>query len=119
MKKYFTRNEARDLGKFRKRAKEKFSSKSFDKFVYACVTDMTRDIILSTIGEISEYMKNMGDCQTISHIFTLFPRCPSAISLDSYTHSYRLPLTHYRSLVVPYNLEFHQIYYIQSPLKVH
>ena len=61
MKKYFTRNEARDLGKFRKRAKEKFYSKSFDKFVYACVTDMTRDIILSTIGEISEYMKNMGD----------------------------------------------------------
>jgi hypothetical protein len=61
MKKYFTRNEARDLGKFRKRAKEKFSGKSFDKFVYACVTDMTRDIILSTIGEITEYMKNMGD----------------------------------------------------------
>jgi len=61
LRKYFTRDEARDLGKFRKRVKEKFSTKSFDKFVYVCVTDITRDIILSTIGEISEFMKNMGD----------------------------------------------------------
>tara|TARA_B100001564_G_scaffold324756_1_gene305811 strand:+ start:20935 stop:22335 length:1401 start_codon:yes stop_codon:yes gene_type:complete len=61
LKKYFDRNEPRDLGKFRSRIKQKFTSNSFDKFVYACITDMTRDIILSTIGELNEYMKNMGD----------------------------------------------------------
>ena len=61
LKKYYLRDEAGDLGKFRKRVKEKFSTKSFDKFVYVCVTDITRDIILTTVGEISEFMKNMGD----------------------------------------------------------
>ena len=61
LKKYYLRDEARDLGKFRKRVKEKFSTKSFDKFVYVCVTDITRDIILTTVGEISEFMKNKGD----------------------------------------------------------
>ena len=61
LKKYFTRDEARDLGKFRKRMKDKFPTKTFDKFVYVCVTDITRDIILTTIGELSEFMKNMGD----------------------------------------------------------
>ena len=61
LKKYFTRDEARDLGKFRKRMKDKFPTETFDKFVYVCVTDITRDIILTTIGELSEFMKNMGD----------------------------------------------------------
>jgi hypothetical protein len=61
LKKYFDRDEARDLGKFRNRVKTQFASKSFEKFVYVCVTDATRDIILTTIGEISECMKSMGD----------------------------------------------------------
>lgn len=61
LKKYYLRDEARDLGKFRKRIKDKFSTKTFDKFVYVCVTDITRDIILTTIGELSEFMKSMGD----------------------------------------------------------
>jgi len=61
LKKYFERNEARDLGKFRNRMKTQFASKSFEKFVYVCVTDATRDIVLTTIGEISECMKSMGD----------------------------------------------------------
>jgi len=60
LKKYYLRDEARDLGKFRKRIKDKFSTKSFDKFVYVCVTDITRDIILTTIGELGEFMKVWG-----------------------------------------------------------
>ena len=32
-----------------------------DKIVYLLVTDSLRDIILETIGEISEHMKNTGD----------------------------------------------------------
>ena len=61
LKKYFNRNEARDLGKFRNRVKTHFNSKTFEKFVYVCVTDATRDIVLTTVGEISECMKSMGD----------------------------------------------------------
>ena len=61
LKKYFERNEARDLGKFRSRLHSAHSKKSLEKFVYVFVTDACRDIILNTIGEISEYMKNMGD----------------------------------------------------------
>ena len=61
LKKYFERDEARDLGKFRSRLHSAHSKKSLEKFVYVFVTDVCRDIILNTIGEISEYMKNMGD----------------------------------------------------------
>ena len=61
LKKYFERNAARDLGKFRSRLHSTHSKKSLEKFVYVFVTDACRDIILNTIGEISEYMKNMGD----------------------------------------------------------
>jgi|SRR5210317_89663 hypothetical protein len=61
LKKYFERNEVRDLGKFRSRLHSAHSKKSLEKFVYVFVTDACRDIILNTIGEISEYMKNMGD----------------------------------------------------------
>ena len=61
LKKYFERNAARDLGKFRSRLHSAHSKKSLEKFVYVFVTDACRDIILNTIGEISEYMKNMGD----------------------------------------------------------
>ena len=61
LKKYFDRNAARDLGKFRKRMRDTYGSKSFEKFVYVFVTDACRDIILNTVGEISEHMKTMGD----------------------------------------------------------
>jgi|TARA_B110000305_G_scaffold1480_1_gene1457 hypothetical protein len=61
LKKYYTRDEARDLGKFRKRVADKFSTKTFDKFVYVCVTDITRDIILATVSELSQFMQKMGD----------------------------------------------------------
>ena len=61
LKKYYDRNEQRDLGKFRNRVHSMYSKKDFDKIVYLLVTDSLRDIILETIGEISEHMKNTGD----------------------------------------------------------
>ena len=61
LKKYYDRNEQRDLGKFRNRVHSMYSKKDFDKIVYLLVTNSLRDIILETIGEISEHMKNMGD----------------------------------------------------------
>lgn len=61
LKKYFDRNEQRDLGKFRSRVQSMYGKKDFEKVVYLLVTNSLRDIILQTIGEISEYMKNTGD----------------------------------------------------------
>lgn len=61
LKKYYDRNEQRDLGKFRNRVHSVYSKKDFEKIVYFLVTNSLRDIILETIGEISEYMKSMGD----------------------------------------------------------
>lgn len=61
MKKYFDRNAQRDLGKFRSRAHTAHKSKDFEKIMYVLVTDSIRDIIINTIGEITEYMKPMGD----------------------------------------------------------
>lgn len=61
LKKYYERNEQRDLGKFRYRVHTNHKNKEFEKVVYFTVTNALRDIILETIGEISEYMKTMGD----------------------------------------------------------
>jgi hypothetical protein len=61
MKKYFDRNAQRDLGKFRARAHSAHKNENFEKMMYVFVTDSIRDIILNTIGEITEYMKPMGD----------------------------------------------------------
>ena len=61
MQKYYDRNLQRDLGKFRARAQSVHKSKSFEKMMYVLVTDSIRDIIIQTIGEITEYMKPMGD----------------------------------------------------------
>ena len=61
LRKYFERDEQRDLGKFRSRVKSAHSDKTFEKMVYVLVTDSIRDIILDTVGEITEYMKSMGD----------------------------------------------------------
>jgi hypothetical protein len=61
MQKYYDRNLQRDVGKFRARAQSAHKSKSFEKMMYVFVTDSIRDIILNTIGEITEYMKPMGD----------------------------------------------------------
>ena len=61
LKKYYYRNEQRDLGKFRARVKSTYSKKNFEKVVYVVVTDSIRDIILETVGEVTDYMKNVGD----------------------------------------------------------
>lgn len=61
LKKYYERNEQRDLGKFRYRVHTTHKNKEFEKVVYFTVTNALRDIILDTIGEISEHMKTMGD----------------------------------------------------------
>jgi len=61
MQKYYDRNLQRDVGKFRARAHSAHKSKSFQKIMYVFVTDSIRDIILNTIGEVTEYMKPMGD----------------------------------------------------------
>ena len=61
LKKYYDRNEQRDLGKFRYRMQTVYGKKDFEKIVYLLITNSLRDIILETIGEISEHMKNMGD----------------------------------------------------------
>jgi len=61
LKKYYDRNEQRDLGKFRYRVQTTYGKKDFEKVVYLLITNSLRDIILETIGEISEHMKNMGD----------------------------------------------------------
>jgi len=61
LKKYFDRNEQRDLGKFRQRLHDKFSDKNLEKMVYVMVTDSIRDIILDTIGELTQQLKSSGD----------------------------------------------------------
>ncbi len=61
LKKYYDRNEPRDLKKFRDRLHSKYSTKTLEKMVYVIVTDSIRDIILDTVGEINEVMKTMGD----------------------------------------------------------
>lgn len=61
LKKYFDRNEQRDLGKFRQRLRDKFPDNSLEKMVYVMVTDSIRDIILDTIGELTQSLKSSGD----------------------------------------------------------
>lgn len=46
---------------FRKRLHRLYNKESIDKVVYAYVTDNIRDIVLKTVGELSEYLKSMGD----------------------------------------------------------
>lgn len=58
LKKYYEQN---DVKKFRNRVHKKFSEKQFTKMVYVVVTDAVRDIILDTVGELTVFMKSMGD----------------------------------------------------------
>ena len=50
-----------NLAAFRKRVHRVHGKESFEKMVYAVVTDSVRDIILKTAAEISEFLKPMGD----------------------------------------------------------
>ena len=58
LEKYYEEN---NLSAFRKRVHRLHRKESFEKMVYAYVTDTVRDIIFKTIGELSEYTKSMGD----------------------------------------------------------
>jgi hypothetical protein len=58
LKKYYEQN---DVKKFRKRVHAKYSDEQFTNLVYVLVTDSLRDIILDTIGELTVFMKSMGD----------------------------------------------------------
>ena len=57
LKKYYTNN---NLKKFRDKVAEKHNDKSFEKLMYVLVTDNIRDIIIQTIGELTELTKDMG-----------------------------------------------------------
>lgn len=61
LKKYYERNLQRDLGKFRKRLTDGHKDKSFEKMIYVLVTDSIRDIILKTIGELTNFLSTSGD----------------------------------------------------------
>lgn len=58
LKKYFQRN---DVKKFRNRVHRQYPDEQFEKLIYVLVTDSIRDIILDTIGELTVFLKNMGD----------------------------------------------------------
>jgi hypothetical protein len=52
------------IGQFRERLSRKFTAENQDtieQVVYACVTDSIRDIILETIGKLTEAMHQYGD----------------------------------------------------------
>ena len=50
-----------NLAAFRKRVHRVHGKESFEKMVYAVVTDSVRDIVLKTAAELSEFLKPMGD----------------------------------------------------------
>ena len=58
LKSFFENN---DISSFRRRVHEHHTDKSFEKMVYVIVTDTLRDIILNTVGEITEHTQTMGD----------------------------------------------------------
>ena len=58
LKKYY---ESNDVKKFRNRLHRQFPDEQFEKLVYVIVTDSIRDIILDTVGELTSFLKNMGD----------------------------------------------------------
>src|SRR5210317_1012328 len=58
LEKYY---ETDNLTAFRKRVHRVHKKESFEKMIYAVVTDSVRDIILKTAAELSEFLKPMGD----------------------------------------------------------
>jgi hypothetical protein len=50
-----------DVTSFRKRVHRLYKNQSFEKIVYALVTDSVRDIIYQIIGELSEFLYKSGD----------------------------------------------------------
>jgi hypothetical protein len=58
LKKYYEQNK---VTKFRRRVHRLFPKEDFEKLIYVLVTDSIRDIILDTVGELTVFMKSMGD----------------------------------------------------------
>lgn len=58
LKKYFKNN---NIKKFRSRVHRQFPDEQFENLIYVLITDSIRDIILDTVGELTVFMKNMGD----------------------------------------------------------
>lgn len=58
LEKYY---EQGDVKSFRARVLRVHKQDSFEKMLYAFVTDLSRDIILKMVGEITTYMRPMGD----------------------------------------------------------
>jgi len=61
LKKYYERNLQRDLGKFRARIRTNHGDKDFEKMIYVLVTDSIRDIILDTVGDLTQFLNSSGD----------------------------------------------------------
>lgn len=53
--------QTNNLAAFRKRVHRVHGKESFEKMIYAIVTDSIRDVVLKTAGELSEFLKPMGD----------------------------------------------------------
>jgi hypothetical protein len=58
LKKYFNTGQVK---RFRNRVHRQYPKESFEKLVYVLITDSIRDIILDTVGELTVFMKTMGD----------------------------------------------------------
>ena len=58
LERYYQTN---NLAAFRKRVSRVHKNESFEKLVYAIVTDSIRDVVLKTAAEVSEFLKPMGD----------------------------------------------------------
>jgi hypothetical protein len=50
-----------DIKSFRSRVSRVYKNQTFEKMLYAFVTDMTRDIILNTVSDLTTFMEPMGD----------------------------------------------------------
>lgn len=61
LKKYYERDASNDVSKFRSRVHSSYSDQSFEKIVYVIVTDSIRDIILDTIGDLTDFLSSSGD----------------------------------------------------------
>jgi hypothetical protein len=58
LEKYYDQDK---VAEFRRRLVSKHGEESLDKMIYVVVTDSVRDIILNTVGNLTQFLKPMGD----------------------------------------------------------
>jgi hypothetical protein len=58
LERYYERG---DIKSFRSRLIRSHKNESLEKILYAFITDLSRDIIMKTVGEITKFMNPMGD----------------------------------------------------------